>query len=57
MLKSMNFVNSAIPLISAFYTDRFLYIATKKGLTSFIAYKPLCLLVGGTGFEPVTSTV
>ena len=29
----------------------------KQGFTHFRTCKPLILLVGGTGFEPVTSTV
>jgi hypothetical protein len=29
----------------------------KKGLTTFNSCKPLIIMVGGTGFEPVTSTV
>ena len=33
------------------------YNATKKGLTNFIARKPLIYMVGGAGFEPATSTV
>ena len=31
--------------------------STKKGFTSYIARKPLYLLVGTIGFEPTTSTV
>ena len=33
------------------------YATIKKGITNDYVCKPLILLVGGTGFEPVTSTV
>ena len=39
------------------HTNHSLYATIKKGLTSMYSYKPLLTLVGGTGFEPVTSTV
>ena len=32
-------------------------ISIKKGLIAIIRYNPLILMVGGTGFEPATSTV
>ena len=34
-----------------------LLATNKKGFTDDHAHKPLYFLVGGTGFEPVTSTV
>jgi hypothetical protein len=39
------------------YKDTYLQNPIKKGLTSFITRKPLLLLVGTGGIEPVTSTV
>ena len=39
------------------YKNTCLQIAIKKGLTILNSCKPLCSLVGDTGFEPVTSTV
>jgi hypothetical protein len=39
------------------YKDTCLQILIKKGLTGFNACKPLFSMVGGTGIEPVTSTV
>ena len=43
--------------ILTLHTSHSLYATIKKGLTSIYARKPLLILVGGTGFEPVTSTV
>ena len=42
---------------SCIHTHFALQIPIKKGLTSLDACKPLIILVGDTGFEPVTSTV
>ena len=38
-------------------TCSFLQNTNKKGLTTSDSCKPLLLLVGGTGIEPVASTV
>jgi hypothetical protein len=43
--------------ISILHANHCLYATIKKGLTSIYARKPLLIVVGGTGFEPVTSTV
>ena len=50
----MNAINA---YIIALHANHSFYATIKNGLTSMYAYKPLLILVGGTGFEPVTSTV
>ena len=50
-------MNLIIPDISILHEKHLLYATNKKGFTSINAHKPLLYLVGGTGFEPVTSTV
>jgi hypothetical protein len=47
-------INAYILMLHA---KHFLYATIKKGFTNIYARKSLLILVGGTGFEPVTSTV
>ncbi len=50
----MNAINA---YIIALHANHSFYATIKKGFTNIYARKPLLYLVGGTGFEPVTSTV
>jgi hypothetical protein len=55
--KKLNLTTKEKPCKLSLYKSVRLEKTIKKGLTTFDSCKPFVYMVGGTGFEPVTSTV